>query len=38
MDGITWPNLKMMLADAPRYVTGAVKKTENEFLDDFCEP
>jgi len=27
----------MMLADAPRYISGKPKKTEDDFLEDFCE-
>jgi len=40
--GIAWINIRMMLADAPRYMpstgsgTGKVKP-EEDFLDDFCE-
>jgi hypothetical protein len=36
MDGVSWINIKMMLADAPRYVSGNRKKKDEDFLDDFC--
>jgi len=37
MDGVSWINIKMMLADAPKYVTVKKKKSDDEFLDGFCE-
>jgi len=40
MDGIAWVNIRMMLADAPRYVSAkknekAKEITTSEELDDF---
>lgn len=37
MDGVSWINIRMMIADSRRYVSGMKKMTEDEFLDDFCK-